>query len=240
MSRSPFQHVPTASPEYPMSPGLRIVLKRLDDDCLLDGQLHPMIRQRLERIRELPLICVANLIAVQRDANGTGQLVWEYVPGTPLEDFHCDPEQWPRVMREVILAVESLHSAGIVHGAIHARNVIIEPSGAVRLTHLSPLLYSEFEQDSSDVIEMFCRLQSGGEILQELLARARDQNWPLSLLDARLAEWAGGRPPVPREQSEPAPTIRFRSLVAAGLVAAMGILLAWMILWMANHPSFRS
>jgi hypothetical protein len=34
--------------------------KRLDDDCLLDRELHPSIAERLHRVRELPVCNVAN------------------------------------------------------------------------------------------------------------------------------------------------------------------------------------
>ena len=59
-----------------------VVRKRLDDDCLLDGQLHPSIRQRLERVRELPLTGVANLIGVEKNNAGVAELVWQFVTGT--------------------------------------------------------------------------------------------------------------------------------------------------------------
>src|SRR5882757_4794505 len=106
--------------------------KPLDQDCLLDGQLHPSIRVRLNRVRELPLTSVANLIGVEK-VDGVAQLVWEFVPGTPLEGIRGDEAAWGRWAREVILAVEALHSTGIVHGAIHERNIIITDAGDVRL-----------------------------------------------------------------------------------------------------------
>jgi hypothetical protein len=232
--------------EEPFCHGRRVVLKPLDADCLLDGQLHPMICQRLERVRELPLLRVANLIAVERDEQGIGQLVWEYVSGTPLEEMDCDRGQWLRVMREVLLSIESLHSAGIVHGAIHARNMIVEPSGAIRLTHISPLLYSEPEQDAADAIEMFLGLgfgdpdSPGADAIEMTLEQAREESWPLSTLYARLGELDGSQSKVEREQAEPAPTIRLRSLIAAGVVAIAGVLLALMILWMFNDSPLRS
>jgi hypothetical protein len=52
-----------------MRGGRQVVLKKLDDDCLLDGQLHPSIKLRLERVRELPVRCVANFLGVERDAS---------------------------------------------------------------------------------------------------------------------------------------------------------------------------
>ena len=50
--------------------GRRVVLKVLDEDCLWKGQLHPNIKDRLGRVRELAHVGVANLYGVERDVNG--------------------------------------------------------------------------------------------------------------------------------------------------------------------------
>src|SRR5687768_5806805 len=47
--------------------GRGVVLKPLDRDCLLKNGLHPSIRERLARVRELALAGVANLYGVERD-----------------------------------------------------------------------------------------------------------------------------------------------------------------------------
>src|SRR5437870_11901269 len=93
--------------------GRRVVLKRLDPDCLLDGQLHPSIRERLNRVRELPLTCVANLIGVEK-VDGVAQLVWEFAAGTSLQEIRGDAAAWGKWAREVVLAGDALHSTGIV------------------------------------------------------------------------------------------------------------------------------
>src|SRR5947209_12714971 len=64
--------------------GRRVVLKALDEDCLWKGQLHPNIRDRLARVRELAHAGVANLYGVERDGPLT-YLVWEHVPGDTLD-----------------------------------------------------------------------------------------------------------------------------------------------------------
>jgi hypothetical protein len=61
-----------------------------------------------------------------------------------------------------------VHAHGIVHGAIHERNVIIDPQGRLRLTHVSPLLYSDPTVDDKAVAEL-C-----GRILPELNSGPRD------------------------------------------------------------------
>jgi serine/threonine protein kinase len=124
--------------------GRQVLLKPLDPDCLLHGQLHPSIKERLARVRELALKSTANLHGVERDERGVF-LVWEYVEGHPLDAYAAglSPSQLVALLREVVLSAEGLHQAGIVHGAIHARNIIIDVSGRPRLTHISPLLYHD-------------------------------------------------------------------------------------------------
>jgi serine/threonine protein kinase len=128
------------------SPDRRTVRKPVDEDCLLGGQLHPSVVERLERVRELPVISVANLLGVERDEDGVW-MVWQFVPGTPLEAIlkqsNYSPGYREKLIRELRLAVTAMHAHGIVHGAIHPRNVIIDPENRVHLTHISPLLWED-------------------------------------------------------------------------------------------------
>ena len=136
--------------------GRRVVLKVLDADCVQDLRLHPLIKDRLNRVRELATPMVANLRAVERDEDRVF-LVWDYVEGQTLEEWHAtDPseEQRRSVGRDLIQAVESMHLRGIVHGALHGGNVIVSTNLAVRLTHVSPLLYNDPREDVKDVIAL--------------------------------------------------------------------------------------
>lgn len=138
----------------------RIIRKRIDEDCLLANELHPSVAERLERVRELPVTSVANLLGVERDEQGVW-LIWQYVPGTSLEARLS--QEWPpgereRLMRELRLAVAAMHSHGIIHGAIHPRNVIVDAAGRVVLTHVSPLLWSEPAADEVALQEIAERI----------------------------------------------------------------------------------
>jgi hypothetical protein len=212
--------------------GRRVVLKRLDDDCMLDGQLHPSIRLRLERVRELPVKCVANLIGVERDEAGVANLVWEYLPGTPLADAR--PADWARMSREVVLAVQSLNAAGIVHGAIHARNVIVDDAkGEVWLTHVSPLLYSDPDNDAADTIAMLDTLvneQASGTPLASLLAEMSTRVVTLEELYVRLSGDAVEPATAPQVVRRDARR-RTRLFAAAVLIAAVGIATSLAIYW---------
>ena len=210
--------------------GRRVVLKKLDDDCLLDGQLHPSIKLRLERVRELPVRCVANFLGVERDDAGVVHMVWEFVPGTPLAE--ADAPDWFKLVREVVIAVESLHVAGIVHGAIHERNVIIDDTGEVRLTHVSPLLYTDPDQDAADVIAMTEALvaeRQPGSALAAMLADAAREQLTLRQLYERLHEVNVWPPEEETRERERHPRTRY--VVAAALIALIGIAMSLAIYW---------
>jgi aminoglycoside phosphotransferase (APT) family kinase protein len=137
--------------------GDALVRKRIDDDCLLDGDLHPAIAERLARVRELPVTSVAMLRAVERDEQGVW-LVWQHIEGTTLEQLLATSPteaELQRIRRELRLVLGAMHAHGIVHGGIHARNVIIDPQGNVRVTHVSPLLYADPQEDLDAVEELF-------------------------------------------------------------------------------------
>src|SRR5687768_9643427 len=83
------------------APGGRlVVLKILDEDCLWKNQLHPSIKDRLGRVRELAHTGVTNLYGVER-ADGLVYAVWEYVPGETLDQFALSPACDPRKLVEV-------------------------------------------------------------------------------------------------------------------------------------------
>jgi hypothetical protein len=119
-----------------------------------------------------------------------------------------------------------------VHGGIHARNVILEPTGEVRLTHVSPLLYTDPDNDAADVIAMLDALvneHAPSTPLAAMLAEASTQQIALSELYARLAE-IDVEPPVGEIRArERNPRIRY--LVAAALIALIGIAMSLAIYW---------
>ena len=129
--------------------GRNVVLVPLDEDCLVDGELHPGIRQRLLRIRELPSRSVATLLGVRR-RDGQTLLAWEAVEGPTLETLLSDPCTSSSVLRNALAelrrAVLSLHQLGLVHGDLRADNVILARDRVV-LTRLSPLLHHDPRTD---------------------------------------------------------------------------------------------
>ncbi len=186
-----------------------VVLKRVDDDCMLGKALHPSIVDRLGRVREVAHAGVANLIGVERDCRTVGQdspdaktawLVWDYVPGQTLLEWAQNPAHASRELlvmaRELILSVEQLHMRGLVHGALIRGNVIVEPTGSLKLTHVSPLLYTDMNVDVESVIGLLKEVahQGGvnGAALQQVLDRADQGERGLRALGARVAGALGG------------------------------------------------
>ncbi|HEY2586381.1 MAG TPA: protein kinase [Tepidisphaeraceae bacterium] len=217
--------------------GRKVVLKRVDDDCLLRKALHPSIKERLSRVRELAHGGVANLHGVERDADGAW-LVWEYVEGQTFDEYVADPQRTPRdlmiLARELILSVDSLHLQGIVHGALIGGNVIIAPDGAVRLTHISPLLYTDMEVDADCVLALpeqaVERRGEQGSPFGQVLAEARREQMSMRALGTKVAAMLEVRaePTEPEIRNEER-HIRRRTLLAAAIVALVGFLIGYAI-----------
>jgi tRNA A-37 threonylcarbamoyl transferase component Bud32 len=212
-----------------------IVLKPLDAECLLKSGLHPSIKERLTRVRELAHTGVANLYGVERDSAGGAWLVWEYVPGHSLDELIKNHDPQPRnlwvIARELIVAIEALHARGIVHGSIHERNVIVGATELVRLTHVSPLLYSEVADDETAVLDLLERMGVGvHHQLMKIVVAARAQPQPLRYIRWQLAgliesrEVAEHAMPV---ETRARPSPRRRALIAAILLTVAGVGIAY-------------
>ena len=234
-----------------IGPGGRgVTLKRMEDDCLLKGQLHPAVRERLERVREIAHGGVANLFGVERDGPAAW-LVWEYVEGKPFDEYAAEPQRTLRELasagREVALAVDLLHMQGIVHGSVNSGNVIVSPAGAVRLTHVSPLLWDDPAHDADAVVSLLesavAARGGGNSSLGWLLARARVERPGLRALAARLAALIQSREledmgssDEPAEDHRPRRRALYGAVVAAlvGIAAGVG---AWRL---AVSPELRA
>src|SRR5690348_7659517 len=210
--------------------GRRVVLKLLDPDCLLDNQLHPSIHDRLARVRELAQANVANLYGVERDLDLVF-MVWEYVDATSLVEYASSPDlsdaDLIKLMRELALAIESLHARGIVHGAIHDGNVFVDSDGNVRLTDISPLLYHDPAVDERAVIELTreaarARTPMSDAIVQSLEALDAQHTKLRELTDV-LAALAKPDNPGRIAIDERPGRLRLRTIITALLVAMFGI-----------------
>jgi serine/threonine protein kinase len=203
--------------------GRTVVLKALDEDCLWKAQLHPNIKDRLARVRELAHVGVANLYGVEREGALT-YLVWEYVPGETLDDYakKVGPRELATVTRDLVLAVEMLHARGIVHGSLKASNVIVNGDGRPVITHVSPLLYTEPADDVRALVDILRELPLGSA-----MEESTHQDLSLRRLAARLSAIVDARETGSGEQADGLQglTIRRRAVLGAGATALVGIAL---------------
>jgi tRNA A-37 threonylcarbamoyl transferase component Bud32 len=215
--------------------GRPVVLKRVGDDCLLDRDLHPSIKLRLARVRELASTRVATLLGVWRDGDDAW-LAWEELPGRPLAELIVDPAVVPvrlvALLRETASAVAAMHALGIVHGAVHPRNVFVHAAAAgdtVRLTHVSPLL---FDDPAADEVALQRLLDAVAEArpelrprMEEASAAMRRSNTPIEALLGALAASPARSLDVGIDEEEER-GVRGRALAAAIAVAVAGAMVA--------------
>ncbi len=137
------------------SSGRKIVLKLLPPDCLLEGQINPNIAERLRRVREIAMTDVANLRGVERDGD-RAFLVWDFVEGVPFDTFAASqpPQEIPKLVRELVHTVEHFHSTGLVHGALHSGNVLVDSAGRIHLIDVSPLLFLDPKRDEQAIKDL--------------------------------------------------------------------------------------
>lgn len=224
--------------------GRSIVLKRVDEDCMLGNVLHPSIKERLARVRELAHGGVANLHGVVRGGDAAW-LVWEYIEGQTFGQYTTEVRRTPlellNLARELALAVDALHGQGIVHGALVESNVILSRDGTLRLIHISPLLYSDMAVDVECVISMLQEVvgQRGDRdpALGGLLEEAARERLSLRPLAARIAALLEARaaasvPSAAQEEKH----IRRRTVLAAGIAALFALVLAYGI-WRVTDGS---
>jgi serine/threonine protein kinase len=209
--------------------GRDVVLKILEEDCLLAGKLHPSIAERLSRVRELPQRYVANLHGVETD-HDTTFLVWDYVPGVSLRQAIESGASLKRMARELLLAVDALHARGIVHGRIHEGNVIVDDRSRVWLIDISPLLFSDAREDATGALALL--RQSADEFadaeMQERLRSLDECDVTIAELERRLTHREAV---MENPESHPFDAVRLRSLLWAALALAAGIAIALAVPW---------
>jgi hypothetical protein len=163
---------------------------------------------------------MANLHGAEREGE-RAFLVWEFVEGITLEEFLAEYEPERKRLAEmamqIVAHVEALHALGIVHGAIHARNVILEPNGDVKLTHVSPLLYHEEIVDVEALKEMMGEMgfevSSEQSSLKDLVVLIRPN-------ETQIDE---------RDSAPEGEHLRRWSLIGAIVAAVIGAGVAWMM-----------
>jgi hypothetical protein len=196
--------------------GNAVVLKRLDADCLHRNQLHPAIKFRLARVRELAHPQLTTLRGVER-LDADAYTIWNYVDGAQWDEgAHAGLMERAKAL---ISAVQNLHSQGIVHGSLHAGNVYIKADGSLHLTDVSPYLYTDAAVDIEAVLRL---ISDTGLTHRERFAGFNPRRQTLGDLANLLSADNPTQPDVPSDDSR----IRWRSVIAALLITLMAVALA--------------
>lgn len=92
----------------------------------------------VERLKLFNHPSCTRLLGAGLDA-GYKFLILEYAPGRDLSaslagQGHIPEEKLLKTAEGILLALKEVHAAGLVHGALHLRNVILGPKGTLRLT----------------------------------------------------------------------------------------------------------
>jgi hypothetical protein len=198
--------------------GNAVVLKRLDADCLHRNQLHPAIKFRLARVRELAHPQLATLRGVER-FNADAYSIWNCIDGTRWDQREQAADEWSQLALKLISAVQTLHSQGIVHGSLHAGNVYIKTDGSIHLTDVSPYLYTDPAVDIEAVLRL---ISDTGLTHRERFAGFNPRRQTLGDLANLLSADNSTQPDVPSDDI----IIRWRSVITALLITLMAVALA--------------
>ena len=117
--------------------GNNVAVKLLKDEFVQ----HPNIRKRfLSEARSLAKMNHPNVIKVTDliDAGDIVAFVMEYIEGQTLEDFLSNSgklsnTEIENMFSQMILAVEYVHSQGLIHRDIKPSNFMVTPDGAIKL-----------------------------------------------------------------------------------------------------------
>jgi hypothetical protein len=216
-----------------------LVFKRLEPDCIHRDQLHPSIRHRLTKVRELAHPRIATLRTAHHYA-GFPCLLWTYLDGQTWDQvIPTAGEDRLRLCREFAAAVGGLHENGIVHGSLHGRNVIVRQGGQVWLTHISPYLYTNPQADVQALVSL---------LRSAVTDRSHELPVPLSLLESQLYTLETGQisprdfshtfaiSKQPPQLSQGAHRVDARrSYRASSLALAASLLITAALLWWELH-----
>lgn len=219
-----------------------LVFKRLEEDCLHRLQLHPAIKERLARVRDLPHSRLATLRGVER-WNGIVCLVWSWLDGETWDDAIArSTEDLGLLAAALVEAVDALHEMGIVHGSLHGRNVIVRPDRQVWLTHVSPYLYTDPAEDLAAILSMLTataeRLPAvTAQRLHRLLHDSEGGSSDLRALSRSLRALNDPDDQLPAENPDQPRGYRLASVLYATAVAVAGAGVWLGIHWFYSRPA---
>jgi len=156
----------------------------------------PVYAERLVREARLAAsLSHPNLVGVFDFSPGPPRpyLVMEYVPGGTLAERMRDGValDLERVARELLRALAHVHAAGIVHRDVKPANVLIDTSGACRLTDFGIARPSEATALTSTGLVVGTKRYIAPEVLAGQPASARSDLYSLGILLRECLEGGG-------------------------------------------------
>jgi chromosome segregation ATPase len=117
--------------------GQATVLLRHLSEAEMHDAVHPdEFRQRFAALAAIEHPHLAATLEVL-EINGRPAALQEWLSGLPSADWPpiiAVPAVWHRLLSETATAIHAAHRAGIVHGRLTARSVVLTPEGVVKLT----------------------------------------------------------------------------------------------------------
>jgi hypothetical protein len=126
-------------------------------------------------------------------------IVSEFIDGVPLYIWKaCHPsrtaEDCARIARAVADAIESCHATGVVHGDISPANVLVEPSGAVRIVDFGLASWRGAVAESASVTDGAARDRRRIVALTHWLVRDLPPSRRVRAAVDAIERWCAGLP----------------------------------------------
>ncbi len=120
-----------------------VVLRHLTEAAMIDAAKANEFRERFKTLVELQHPHVAATIEVL-DINDRPAALQEWLTGLPAHEWPslaAVPGAWFRLACQSLLGLAAAHEAGLVHGAIASRSIVLTSEGLVKLTGVGEPLW---------------------------------------------------------------------------------------------------
>jgi hypothetical protein len=155
-------------------------------------------------------------------------IVAEFIDGVPLYVWKaCHPtrtaEDCARIARAVADAIESCHATGVVHGDISPANVLVEPSGSIRIVDFGLASWRGMAADSAPATDGAARDRRRIAALMRWLVRELSPSRRVRAAVDEIERWCAGLPA--RRKSDVGRTVT----LAAAVVIVGAVLSAYFV-----------
>ena len=190
--------------------GRRVALKFLSAKLVDDNWAKRQLTKEAQAIAVLdhPNICAVHGI---EEAEGYSFIVMQYVEGSTLADLILkQPPDIPRAITlaaQIASAVEEAHAHGIIHRDIKPQNIVVTPSGQVKVLDFGLAKSVRLKHEAGPVTDDTSRFSKGGLLVgtvsymspEQLCGERLDFRSDIFSLGVVLYEMVSGRKPFARD-----------------------------------------